>query len=258
MFAIPNYAGESGWWWTDSTARQGSARRDPIYPQSAGAPLAADAVQIDKSSNSDTIDIGFGELDWSDCQQAVQGNSDAYERLVERYQGLVASQMWRFTRDKNVFEELVQNAFVEAYLSLSSYRGDGCFGNWLRKIAVRVGYKFWKDRARNQKTARLSDGEWDRLESTESTLKSVEAAEAGAVVYTVLEQLPPRDRLVLTLLYIDGHSVAEAAGLVGWSQTMVKVQAFRARGKLKKLLERGQSDRDKLEQRQQKSETSER
>ena len=248
MLAIPNHAGNSGWWWTGSIPGSLSAPRD--FAQS---PLAAEAVKVDASSHSDTIDIGFGELDWNDCQAAAQGSSDAYQRLVERYQGLVASQMWRFTRDKNVFEELVQNAFVEAYLSLSTYRGEGCFGNWLRKIAVRVGYKFWKDRARNQQTARLSDGEWDRLESAESTLKTVEAAEAGVVVYKVLEQLPPRDRLVLTLLYIDGHSVAQASELVGWSQTMVKVQAFRARGKLKKLLERGQSDREKIEQRQRKS-----
>jgi RNA polymerase sigma-70 factor (ECF subfamily) len=56
-------------------------------------------------------------------------------------------------------------------------------------------------------------------------------------VAAALEQLPPRDRLVLTLLYLESRSVAEAADLAGWSQTMVKVQAYRARGKLRKLLE---------------------
>ena len=44
----------------------------------------------------------------------------------------------------------------------------------------------------------------------------------------VLRQLPPRHRLVITLLYLEDRSVAEAARLTGWSQTMVKVQAFRA------------------------------
>jgi RNA polymerase sigma-70 factor (ECF subfamily) len=63
------------------------------------------------------------------------------------------------------------------------------------------------------------------------------ASEAAQLVHLLLEKLPPRDRLVLTLLYLQGNSVEEAAQLAGWSRTMVKVQAFRARGKLKKLME---------------------
>ncbi len=56
-------------------------------------------------------------------------------------------------------------------------------------------------------------------------------------VAVALEQLAPRDRLVLTLLYLESRSVAEAADLAGWSETMVKVQAHRARKRLRKLLE---------------------
>jgi RNA polymerase sigma-70 factor (ECF subfamily) len=56
-------------------------------------------------------------------------------------------------------------------------------------------------------------------------------------VAVALEQLPPRDRLVLTLLYLESRSVAEAAELAGWSESMVKVQAHRARQKLRALLE---------------------
>jgi RNA polymerase sigma-70 factor (ECF subfamily) len=65
--------------------------------------------------------------------------------------------------------------------------------------------------------------------------------EAGAIVHQVLAQLPPRDRLVLTLIYLQGCSVAETSDRTGWSQTMVKVQAHRARKKLKKLLEVAES-----------------
>ncbi len=56
-------------------------------------------------------------------------------------------------------------------------------------------------------------------------------------VAAALEQLAPRDRLVLTLLYLESRSVAEAADLAGWSETMVKVQAHRARKRFRKLLE---------------------
>jgi RNA polymerase sigma-70 factor (ECF subfamily) len=57
-----------------------------------------------------------------------------------------------------------------------------------------------------------------------------------------LEKLSPRDRLVITLLHLEERSVAEAAEHTGWSQTMVKVQAFRARARLKKLLQQRAED----------------
>jgi len=60
---------------------------------------------------------------------------------------------------------------------------------------------------------------------------------ASEILGDLLEGLLPRDRLVLTLLYWDGCSVAEAAELTGWTQTMVKVQAYRARKRLKRLIE---------------------
>ena len=53
----------------------------------------------------------------------------------------------------------------------------------------------------------------------------------------MLEKLAPRDRLVLTLLYLESRSVAEAADLAGWSESMVKVQAHRARKRFRNLLE---------------------
>jgi RNA polymerase sigma-70 factor (ECF subfamily) len=68
------------------------------------------------------------------------------------------------------------------------------------------------------------------------------AEAAAALVHGLLGELPPRDRLVLTLIYLEGCSVAQAAELSGWSQTMVKVQAHRARKKLKKLLDERQID----------------
>ena len=67
-------------------------------------------------------------------------------------------------------------------------------------------------------------------------------AEAAAQVQAALEKLPPRDRLVLTLMYLEDLSIAEIAERTGWSRIMVKVQAFRARRKLRRLLEAEESE----------------
>jgi RNA polymerase sigma-70 factor (ECF subfamily) len=68
--------------------------------------------------------------------------------------------------------------------------------------------------------------------------EAVPAERAEEVLHRLLAGLPPRDRLVLTLIYLEGASVAQAAELTGWSRTMVKVQAHRARAKLRRLVDR--------------------
>lgn len=174
-------------------------------------------------------------LDESDLKAALGGDQQAFARLVSRYQGAIGGQMWRFTREPAVYEELVHDVFVEAYFSLAKYRGDAPLVHWLRRIATRVGYRYWKQRARRRSEQRLSDSQLASL--TDSRNVQPVAHDASERVFQLLGQLPPRDRLVLTLMYWDGCSVAEAADLTGWSQTMVKVQAFRARRKMKKLLD---------------------
>ena len=144
--------------------------------------------------------------------------------------------MQRFSRQPRVIDELVHDVFVEAFLSLKSYRSTAPLLHWLRKIAVRVGYRFWSKRSRERKTvislAEINEG--IELLGSKAETSSIVASD---LLGDLLSVLGPRDRLVLTLLYWDGCSVAEAAELAGWTQTMVKVQAYRARKRLKRLLE---------------------
>jgi RNA polymerase sigma-70 factor (ECF subfamily) len=176
--------------------------------------------------------------DWPDIRCTLGGDGEAYARLVRKYQGAIAAQMWRFCRQRSACEELTHEVFVEAYLSLRRYRGDAPLVHWLRRIATRVGYRYYQRQAnqRNENTIGLQ--EWDQVNAPaemKNNLETIEAAEAAATVHALLAKLSPRDRLVLTLIYLEDCSVAEAAEMIGWSQTMVKVQAHRARKKLKKL-----------------------
>jgi len=179
--------------------------------------------------------------DWLDVEAARSGDGEAYGRIVRRHQQAVAAWMWRFTRDRGQWEELVHDVFVEAYLSVGTFRGRSSLGHWLRTIATRVGYRWWKERARQRLRASRSFDEALDLAGDEGRDPSAE--EAAAAVHAVLERMSVRDRLVLTLMYLEECSVAETARLTGWSQTMVKVQAHRARGRLKKLLQQGRTER---------------
>lgn len=174
--------------------------------------------------------------DVQDIEQTLTGQGDAYGRLVARYQGEIGQWLWRFTRDRIIWEELVQSVFVEAYLHLGRFRREAPFLHWLRKIATRVGYHHWQAQAR-QRRRNVQALVADPPVATPQQDVSEQQDEA-AMLHSLLAQLPPRDRLVLTLLHIEERSVAETAQLVGWSQVMVKVQAFRARKKLRDLWQR--------------------
>lgn len=174
-------------------------------------------------------------LERQEIAAARGGDDDAFRRIVQRHQATIAKQMQRFSREPTVVEELVHDVFVEAFVSLSAFRHRSPFEHWLRKIAVRVGYRRWKTQARDRHRR-------DEMLS-EPTLQAAlqtpceNASDAHDRLHQVLEMMSHRDRLVLTLLYWDDCSVAEAAELAGWTQAMVKVQAHRARKKLKRLLE---------------------
>jgi RNA polymerase sigma-70 factor (ECF subfamily) len=169
----------------------------------------------------------------SDLEASRKGDGEAYARVVKSHQTQVARRMRLFAREPAVIEELVQEVFVNAYFSLNGFRGEGVFDAWLARIATRVGYRYWK-RSRRRRDEVNRDGDWWQA-LAEQRIHDLDPTAAGRLVHDVLGRLPPRDRLVLLLLYVEGRSTAEAARLAGWSRTMIKVQAYRARRKLRAL-----------------------
>jgi RNA polymerase sigma-70 factor (ECF subfamily) len=139
--------------------------------------------------------------------------------------------MWRFSRDPAVCEELVQNVFVEAYFSLKNYSGKAPFLHWLRKIAVRAGYKYWKQQAKTKTAVSLDELDFAQAEETDI----IDLSTAAQILHALLERLPTADRLVLTLMYFEQCSTKEIAERMGWSRAMVKMRAMRARKKLKTI-----------------------
>jgi RNA polymerase sigma-70 factor (ECF subfamily) len=175
--------------------------------------------------------------DWVDVAASLKGDDDAYARLVQRYEKPITSLLWRFTRDPAQCEELVQQVFVEAYFSLRTYRGQAPLLHWLRRIATRTGYRFWREKARTPQEAALPDS--DILEQIEAVEEDrLDPSEAAAILQSLLSRLPPDDRLVLTLLYFEDCSTQEIAERMGWSRAKVKTQALRARRKMKEIAER--------------------
>ena len=190
---------------------------------------SSNSWSVQKTASNDQLDVG-------DIQESLSGNGDAYARIIERHQSNVAARMWRFTRDRSEHKELVQEVFIQAYISLASYRGAAPFGHWLARISTNIGYKYWKQRSADRAVNMVPVEDLDKFVSVEP--EDMSPSEAAEMLHRLLELLPPRDRLVLMLRYIEERSIEETAKLTGWTQSMVKVQAWRGRSKLRKLVEK--------------------
>lgn len=189
-----------------------------------------------KSKSEKTSASAMRIADLRDIRLTLEGDADAYRRIVEHHQEQISKILWKFTRDRNTHEELVQEVFVEAYTSLATYKAKAPLSHWLAKISTHVGYHYWRQNAKLKKKEEFSFEDWDRL-ADEDELDKTDADEAAELLHKMLGLLSERNRLVLTLRYLEDCGIDETAKRTGWTKTMVKVQTWRARNELKKLFE---------------------
>ncbi len=172
----------------------------------------------------------------------LEGDASSFEPLVARYQPRVFATARRYARREDEVADIVQEIFIKAYQNLSTYRAEAPFEHWLMRMAVRTCYDFLRKHQRNREynVTEISDEENDWLENVgdEGPERETDQAAAKALVERLLEGLSPDFRLVITLLEIEEKSVKEIADLTGWSVSLVKVRAYRARNQMRKMLVR--------------------
>lgn len=170
----------------------------------------------------------------------LQGDAASFEPLVQKYSPRVFATARRYARRESEVEDIVQEVWMKSFQKLSSFRGEAPFEHWLMRLAVRTCYDFLRGHQRNRETTftELTEPEHDWLERfvTASETADDHAAAAKQLISRLLDQLSPPARLIVTLLEIEDRSVKEISQLTGWSQTLVKVRAFRARKEMQKLL----------------------
>lgn len=171
-----------------------------------------------------------------------RGDAASFEPLVRRYSPRVFATARRYARRESEVEDIVQEVWMKAYQKLSGFRGEAPFEHWLMRLTVRTCYDFLRAHQRNREASfsELSEAEGDWLErfAQEAAGNPEDAEAARQLVERILEQLSPAARLVITLLELEERSVKEISKLTGWSVSLVKVRAFRARAEMRKVLRR--------------------
>lgn len=178
--------------------------------------------------------------------RATNGDENAFAEIMRRYTPRVFRFAGRFFNRRSLVEEAAQEVFLKAYTQLSNFEGRGSLEGWLTRITVTTCINILRSAKRETEltVSALSDDETDWLEQQMSDAAAVKHQNAeqqliaADLVNRVLETMSPDDRLVLTLIDGEGHSIREISEMTGWTESKVKVQAFRARRRMREATER--------------------
>ncbi|MDB6016429.1 MAG: polymerase subunit sigma-24 [Pedosphaera sp.] len=161
----------------------------------------------------------------SKCQQ---GDHEAFELLIKRYQHMIHSLTFRMTGSVAEAEDLAQDTFIQAFRQIGGYRAEARLSSWLYRIAVNLCLNWQKRQHRRERL--YSD--W----SQQQELSNHPDHRRNQQIQDALLKLSPKQRAAIILTTYDGLNHAEAARALGCSETTISWRLFAARAKLKRLL----------------------
>ncbi len=167
-------------------------------------------------------------------RRAQAGDQFAFHEIVERYQSKVFSVIHRLLRDGNDAEDIAQEVFAKAFLSIGTYRHQGALLSWLYRITVNECYEHLRRKRVRPLVYEADLAEDDaRVRRAPSALPHPEAACVDRdLVLKLLAQISERERTLLLLREVEGLSIDELARSAGMNPNTAKVMLFRARRKL--------------------------
>jgi RNA polymerase sigma-70 factor, ECF subfamily len=183
-------------------------------------------------------------LDLAHC--ARDGDESAFAEIMRRYSPRVFYVASRFFRERTLVEDAAQEVFLKAFTQLESFEGRGSLEGWITRIATNTCLNMIRGSKRRPEltTSDLTEDESNWLDdklanvATERYRSSERSMVAADLADRVLRTLSPDDQLVLKLMDGEELSVNDVVKLTGWSESKVKVTAFRARRRMREAVEK--------------------
>ena len=188
-------------------------------------------------------DMPESSFDVAACVQRVRRrDEDAARALFRHLYPLVARLVRSHLPRRTSQEDLVQTVFMKMFAKLDGFSGAVPLEHWVSRITINTCLnQLAAEKARPElRWADLSEEQAQTLEEVTAGPEELDPSQnlaAREMVEKLLAQLAPADRLVLTLLHLEGRSVEEVRQITGWNVPVIKVRAFRARRKLRKYFE---------------------
>lgn len=162
-----------------------------------------------------------------------QGDDDAYEAVVRRFQDMAVGYGYSLVRDFQLAEDAAQEAFFEAYRNLDKLREPAAFPGWFRRIVFKQCDRI----TRNKSFAMIPlDGLEQRASEEPTQADAVEQSELKDKILTAIDSLPEHERAATMLYYIGGYSQGEVGEFLDVPVTTIKKRLYSARNRLREML----------------------
>lgn len=177
--------------------------------------------------------------------ECLQGNTTAFGVLVRRYQERLYHSVYRLVENAEDAQDVVQEAFLNAYQALDGFKGDSLFFTWLYRIAVNTAISFKRKHRVMARMETRSNGE-PGLEPLDPSAAnrpehSLEQAELEMRVRQALARLSPEHRAVLVMKDMEGQKYETMAEVLQVPIGTIRSRLHRARLELRELLEKSEA-----------------
>jgi RNA polymerase sigma-70 factor, ECF subfamily len=160
------------------------------------------------------------------------GDTGAFDTLVQRYLPRARALARRLMQDPDDADDLVQDAFLRALDRIATFDVERAFGPWFTRLLVNTGI----DQRRKQSVRRTESHDPETFAGKSSPHRDAEQADLRQSLDKALQELPDRQRLIVSLFEIDGHSTEEVASMLSVSQVTVRWHLHQARRTLREAL----------------------
>ena len=171
------------------------------------------------------------------AQRAADGDRQAQRELFQQLKNAVHHTLYRILGANRDIEDLVQDAFLEIFRALHSFRGDSSLSRWCQTIATRTAYLAIE--RRKPVAVDLEVVENEVIDRDPDAHRVALARQAAKRLYAALDKLDPKMRVAFALAVIDGMPLNEVATLTESSLVATKTRVWRAR---RELMKRAQKD----------------
>lgn len=173
------------------------------------------------------------EIDLGLVKRAKSGDYQAFDLLVLKYQSRLISTAFKFVKDVQIAEDIVQDSFIKAFNALESFREDSSFYTWIYRITVNTSKNFLVSKKRKSEllNSDLSEDASYEIEPVEtySPEDLLQATQLQKVITETFDQLGEDTRTALTLRELDGLSYEQIADVVNCPVGTVRSRIFRGR-----------------------------
>jgi RNA polymerase sigma-70 factor (ECF subfamily) len=170
-------------------------------------------------------------------ERARRGDEAAFRQIVEAYTPRVFTLVRNLVRIPAEAEDVTQEVFYKVFAKLDSFREDSGFYTWIYRVAVNTATD-WLKRRRHDRSVLMDDmARLPVVDEADTPTEDLSRRDVQAAVRAAMAKLPEKFRTILVLRELEGLPYEEIAKVLRISKGTVESRIFRARERLKKLLE---------------------